>query len=206
MRKPIMVVTGGIATGKTTVARILAGRGGALVDCDRIGHSALGNESVERDIVRVFGKGVLTPSGRISRARLGRLVFSDRKEMERLNRLVRPVLKEMIWDEVRSRRRTAGYIVLDAVLFFQYKFRFKVDLVVRTAASRDVRVRRLVRRDGMKRGEAMARIEGQKHLEREWRAADVTVRTDLPIARLERRVSRIRDGFLASHGLLGGIE
>ncbi len=204
MREPIIVVTGGIATGKSTVAGILAGRGGALIDCDAIGHEALESDEVKRGVLRRFGRRVMTPSGRVSRVKLGRVVFSDGLELERLNGVIRPVLKRMILEEVAGRRKEARYIVLDAVLFFQYTFRFKVDLVIRTDAPREIRVGRLVKRDGMTRREALERVERQEYLERDWRRADLTVRTDIPMPRLKARVSRIRDRFLESRGLLRG--
>jgi dephospho-CoA kinase len=206
MRTPIIVVTGGIATGKSTVARMLADRRGTVIDCDAIGHAALESNEVKRDIERFFGPGALTPAGRVSRAKLGRIVFCDGRMLERLNGVIRPVLKKMIEDEVSARRGSAGYIVLDAVLYFQYKFRFKVDLVIRTVASREARIGRLVTRDGMTRMEALERIERQEHLERGWRTADVTVRTGISLPKLRERVSRIRDRFLASHGLLRGKQ
>jgi dephospho-CoA kinase len=202
MRRPVVVVTGGIATGKTTVAGIFADRGGVVLDCDEIGHEALEIDEVKKGIERVFGADVMTPSGKVSRARLGRVVFSDRRRLEELNAVIRPVLKDMIRDEVFALRRTAGYIVLDAVLYFQYKFRFKVDLVVRTVASKETRSKRLVERDGMTRKEALERMERQEYLEKGWRMADVTVRTGVPMPRLRDRVSRLRDRFLASRGLL----
>ena len=202
MRRPIIVVTGGIATGKTTVAQMIAGRGGTLIDCDGVGHSALQREEVKKGIERVFGKRVLTPSGNVSRVKLGRIVFADGRMLEELNGLIRPVLEEMIRDEVFQPGRTTGYIVLDAVLFFQYKFRFKVDLVIRTVASRETRAKRLMKRDGMTKKEALERMERQKHLEKGWDMADMAVRTDVPITRLEERISRIRDHFLSSRGLL----
>lgn len=202
MRKPIIVVTGGIATGKTTVARIIAGRGGHVIDCDAIGHEALEREEVKRSIERIFGDRVLTPAGRVSRVKLGRAVFSDGRMLDKLDGIIRPVLKEMIRDEVFTLRRTARYIVLDAVLFFQYKFRFKVDLVIRTLASREMRTKRLMARDGMTRKEALERIERQGRHEKGWSLADMSVRTDKPITRLNERVSRIRDRLLASRGLL----
>ncbi len=202
MRKPVIAVTGGIATGKTTVAGIIADRGGTIVDCDSIGHAALETGEVRKGIERVFGADVMTPSGRVSRVKLGRAVFSGGGRLEDLNAVIRPVLKGMIRDEVFALRRTGRYIVLDAVLYFQYKFSFKVDLVVRTVASEEARSKRLMRRDGMTRKEALERIERQKYLEKGWRMAGVTVRTDIPMPRLRERVSRIRDGFLASRGLL----
>ena len=202
MRRPIMVVTGGIATGKTTVARILAGRGGGIVDCDEIGHEALDHPEVKSAIRRLFGEEVITPSGAVSRVRLGRKVFSDKRLLERLNDSIRPVLGRMIRDEVFTLRRRSPYIVLDAVLYFQYTFRFKVDIVIRTVASKETRVERLVTRDHMSEREALDRIEMQKHLEEGWARADMSVSTDIPIGRLEERVSRIRDDFLDAHGLI----
>lgn len=206
MRTPVIVVTGGIATGKTTVARIVAERGGAVIDCDEIGHAALESDEVKAEVVDRFGSGVLTRAGRVSRTRLGRIVFSNGSGLEDLNGIIRPVLARMIGEEVAVRRRSASYIVLDAVLYFQYTFRFKVDLVIRTAASRETRVERLEKRDGMTRREALERINGQEYLEKGWRMADVTVRTDIPMSSLRERVSRVRDRLLASRGLLRGNE
>jgi dephospho-CoA kinase len=199
MRKPVIVVTGGIATGKTTVARLIAGRGGAMIDCDAIGHDALETDEAKSRIQRAFGRGILTASGRVSRSKLGRIVFSDARKLEMLNRLIRPTLKRMIRDEVARRKKTHDYIVLDAVLYFQYKFRFKADLVVRTIASEKTRLERLMTRDGMERRAARKRIERQKSLVGGWRLADVTVATDGSMERLVEEVERIRDRFLAAH-------
>jgi len=204
MRTPIIVVTGGIATGKTTVAVMCAERGGTLIDCDAMGHAALDSDEVRRGIVDRFGPAVLTRAGRVSRAKLGRAVFSDGRMLETLNAVIRPVLERMIQGEVSARRKDSEYIVLDAVLFFQYTFRFKADLVIRTVAPRETRIARLEKRDGMTRLEALKRIERQRYLEEGWRTADVAVRTDVPMPILRKRVSRIRDRFLDSRGLLRG--
>ena len=87
--------------------------------------------------------------------------------------------------------------MLDAVLLFQYKFRFKVDYVVATRASRGKRIARIMRRDGVSRGEALARIERQRKLESEWAKADVSIATDRKLADVRAEAGRIRDRFLA---------
>jgi dephospho-CoA kinase len=199
MRKPVIVVTGGIATGKTTVARALAAREGSVIDCDRIGHKALDTKAVKRALTRAFGRGILKPSGRISRIKLGRIVFADQSKLDLLNRSIRTILRRMISAEVMRRRKSAEYIVLDAVLYFQYKFRFKVDLVVRTVASKESRLERLAERDGMERKEALDRIARQESLAAEWRKADISIRTDGPVERVIERTNRIRERFLKAY-------
>lgn len=196
MRPPIIVVTGGIASGKTLVARVLAERGGVVVDCDSVGHEALAVPALKRKLVEAFGEGILTVTGKVSRTRLGRIVFSDAHKLELLNRLIRPVLKEMISAEVKKLKSSARYIVLDAVLFFQYKFNFKVDFVVVTEASEKTRLKRLMQRDGLRREEALQRIERQKSLHDDWDGAGITINTDGPLNRVMKEVAHVRDRFL----------
>ncbi|RKZ07877.1 dephospho-CoA kinase [bacterium] len=197
MRAQVIVVTGGIASGKSTVSKAMAGKDGVWIDCDVIAHEVLNKSDAIARIVRVFGKRVLTPQRRISRKKLGRIVFSDRRELEKLNGLIKPFLKRRITDEVMSVRSSSAYIVLDAVLFFQYKFRFKVDGVVWTTAPFEVRLERLMRRDGISRDEAAARIVLHENLVDDWKRADYIINTDRPIDRVERDAVRVRDEILS---------
>ena len=197
MRVPVIGVTGPIASGKSTVARFIAGDRGALIDCDALGARALETAEVRAKLVDEFGAGVLDRAGAVSRPKLGRIAFSSDRDLERLNRVVRARLKRIITDEVLKRRANAEYIVLDAVLLFQYKFRFKVDYVVATRASLAMRVKRTIARDRISRAEALARIERQKSLEAGWAKADVVLVTDGPIARVKSEAVRIRNRFLA---------
>lgn len=198
MRVPVIGVTGPIASGKTTVARLMVGGRGALIDCDELGARALEAADVRKKLVDAFGARILDPRGKVSRRRLARVVFASDRDLSRLNRIVRPRLKRIITDEVRRRRSEAPYIVLDAVLLFQYKFRFKVDFAVATRASGASRLERIIRRDRISRAEALARIERQRGLEGGWAKADVVIATDRPAARVRSEVGRIRERFLAS--------
>lgn len=198
MRVPVIGVTGPIASGKTTVARLMAGDCGALIDCDGLGARALEAADVRKKLVAAFGARILDPRGKVSRPRLARLVFASDRDIDRLNRIVRPRLKRIITDEVLRRRAKAPYIVLDAVLLFQYKFRFKVDFTVATRASGASRLARIMRRDGISRVEALARIERQRGLEGGWAKADVVIATDGPLARVRSEVGRIRERFLVN--------
>ena len=205
MRTPVIVVTGEIASGKTTVASVLAARGGALVDCDELARRALALGEVKRRLVRSFGTGILTGAGNISKARLSSVVFSDDERMAVLNGIVRPHVTRIITAEVMRLREEFPYIVLDAVLFFHYTFRFKVDLIVATEAARSVRIGRLVRRDGLTRDEAIRRMERQRYLEKHWRNADRTIRTEGARRAVMRAAEKIRDVFLARHKIPRGV-
>jgi dephospho-CoA kinase len=173
MRVPVIGVTGPIASGKTTVARFIAAKGGALI---------------------------VTAGGAVSRRRLARVVFASDRNLDRLNRIVQPRLKRMITQEVLRRRAGAPYIVLDAVLLFQYKFRFKIDCIVVTRSSVAKRVARIMCRDGVSRAEALERIERQKKLEDDWARADVVISTEGSLASTRSEAVRIRDRFLRIQG------
>jgi dephospho-CoA kinase len=196
-RVPIIAVTGGIASGKTTVAKLVAGRRGAYIDCDALGHRVLAYREVRRRLVAAFGGEVLAPSGAISRRRLGRIVFSSDRNMARLNRIVKPSLTRLIAAEVRKRRERARYIVLDAVLLFQYTFSFKVDCVIVTRAPRRTRLARIMRRDRVPKAEALERIERQRAMRTAWQRADIRVSSDRPLSEMRGVAAAIRNRVLA---------
>lgn len=199
MRAPLIAVTGGIASGKTTVAKALAGAGGELIDCDSIGHGVLESESIKRRLIKAFGKEIIESSGTVDRRRLAEIVFSSPHELEKLNRLIKPELKRTITNNVLSLREGAEYIVLDAVLFFKYKFRFKVDLVVATYAPVETRVKRLMRRDGIAEDEAMRRVAIQSDLEEDWKRADYIMNTDKKIDIIIEEAVKLRERFLEEY-------
>jgi dephospho-CoA kinase len=201
MRTPVIVVTGGIGSGKTTIARIMAGRGGKLIDCDRLAREAYRDERLKEELTETFGTGILTRAGNVSRTRLARLVFSDSSKLDELNRLVKPHVKGIISTEVKRLRREAPYIVLDAVLYFQYTFRFKADLVVRTQAPVETRIKRVMQRDGITRREALMRIERQEPLEGAWSGADMVIETGGSAKSVAQAAAWIRDNFLEIHGI-----
>jgi len=197
LKTPVIVVTGPIASGKTTVAKTIAGKEGVLVDCDRIGHQVIDREEVKEKLIRFFGKNILDRNGKIVRKKLAEIAFSSPEMIEKLNRAVKPVLKREITSIVLSLKGKNRYIVLDAVLFFKYKFRFKVDLIVVTIASPEIRLKRLMRRDGVDELHARKRIEIQSGLEDDWSKADYVIDTSKPIKKVMAEAERIREQFLA---------
>lgn len=201
MKAPLIVVTGPIASGKSTVARVIAGRGGYLADADRIAHEILGEKEIAKKLFAAFGSAIFTPSGKVSRKKLGAIVFADPDSLDLLNRLIRPSLKKKISELIREKRQTEKYIVLDAVLYFQYKFRFRADLVVMTRAAEKIRIKRLEKRNNLSYEQALMRIKRQKGLARGWTKSDIVIDTSGSIRESDSAAAKVRDEFLQRMGI-----
>lgn len=199
MKVPLIVVTGPIASGKSTVAKVMAEGGGVYVDADMLAHAALEDPGFIKKLGEEFGPCVMGDDGKISRLRLAGTVFSDQKKLDRLNVLIRPYVKKLAREKLNELAETSEYIVLDAVLFLQYRFRLKADLVVLTDAPEEVRIRRMMRRNGFDRKEAELRIERQKDLFADWEKAGVRLDTDIPLDVVRKEAARIRDEFLEEY-------
>ncbi len=161
-------LTGGIATGKSTVARILREAGAHVIDADRIAREAVGRgRPAWRDIVEHFGKGVLRPDGEIDRARLGNIIFNDPDQQAALNRIVHP----RVFADIEARRariaETAPHavVVLDIPLLFEAGSRRNLAEVIVVYAPEPVQLARLMQRDGLSRRDALARIRSQMPIE-----------------------------------------
>ena len=112
----VIGLTGGIGSGKSTVARFLAEMGAEVVDLDKVGHEAIrpGTTAWE-SIVAEFGRDVLTADGKIDRARLGKVVFGDKKTLKRLNAIVHPAIDSIVMGKLEGfRRRGVKVAVLEA--------------------------------------------------------------------------------------------
>ncbi|MGM0484137.1 MAG: dephospho-CoA kinase [Candidatus Krumholzibacteriota bacterium] len=195
-RTPIIVVTGAIASGKSTVAEILAGGGGTLIQADQLAHKALEMDDVIDSIRMEFGDRAITESGTVSRGALGSIVLNNREEMEKLNSIVEPAVTGIINRAVEEAAVDAEYIVLDAVLFFKYTFQFREDLVIAAEASEETRIQRLMRRNGLTREEAESRVAAQRYLYPGWERCDMRIDTDRGLRQLKAEVADMRNKIL----------
>jgi dephospho-CoA kinase len=158
---PRIGVTGLMASGKTEVARRFEERGARIVDGDALGWEVLADPEVRGRIGGAFGPGVLAADGSVDRRALGRIVFGDASEMDRLNALVQPILER----RVRKALEAPGgeeVVVLDAALLGAWNLAAELDGVVLVEAPEDTRVARLQAARGFPEAEARLRIEGQR--------------------------------------------
>ncbi len=126
-------LTGGIATGKTTVAAILRNLGCHMLDADKIAHHLIEpGAAAYEDVVREFGRGILTADGRVDRKKLGAIVFADPARLARLNAIVHPRVLETQDRELEALERGDSYAiaVVEAALLIEAGYAPKLDCLV----------------------------------------------------------------------------
>jgi len=187
-------LTGGIASGKSTVARMLAEKGAVLIDFDELANAVQEPEgAVWREIVRHFGEEILHEDRTIDRRKLGETVFADREKRELLNRLVHPAIFEE-WQrrlaEIRVRRADA-IVVSDIPLLIEAGLKGMVDLVLLVYITPEEQIRRVMARDGFSREEAERRLAAQMPIEEKLRWADIVIRNGGSPEETRRVVSEV---------------
>lgn len=164
----VVGLTGGIATGKSTVAAIFEEAGARWIDADLIAREAVRKDTpAYRDILAHFGPKVLQPDGEIDRKRLGAIIFKNPTEQRALERIVHPeVRKEINRGIAEIRQQTpSALVIVDIPLLFEAGMRQGLDAVIVVYAPEHLQLERLMARDGLTRPEALARIRAQMPIE-----------------------------------------
>lgn len=187
-------LTGCIACGKSTVARMLEAKGAVLIDFDEMAHAVIEPESpVWREIVHHFGDEILLADGRIDRRKLGSVVFADAAKREILNGLVHPA----VFDAWRKRLEEIGrsadeaIVISDIPLLVEAGLQSQVDLVLLVYLSPEEQIRRLMDRDGFDREEALRRIASQMPIDRKVGLADLVIDNGGSLEQTGREVDRV---------------
>jgi dephospho-CoA kinase len=188
----IIGLTGGVATGKTTVAGMLAARGAAIVDADQLVHEIeQPGQPAFAEIVSRFGPEVLQPDGRLDRDRLGRLVFADRSARADLERITHPRVRELIAVRVaRAVSEDARLVVVDIPLLFEGNGEGQFGGVLLVYAPEDVQLARLRSRRGLDEAEARRRISAQLPIDEKRARATWTIDNGGSLKATEDQVSR----------------
>lgn len=194
--RPLLRVglTGGIASGKTTVARMLAGHGAFVLDADALVHELMqpGTPLLEAVVAR-FGRELLDDAGRLDRPRLGRVVFHDREARRALEAIVHPALLSVV-DRRFEQHACSGrspIAVLDAALLVETGLWRRFHRLIVARCSAELQRRRLAVRDGLPPGEVEARIAAQAPLAEKLALADYVVDTGGTLRETEQRVAGV---------------
>jgi dephospho-CoA kinase len=171
-------LTGGIGSGKSTVAAMLEERGAVVFDADEFARQGVASGTPGfRQVVETFGQQVVADDGGLDRARLASIVFENDEDRLRLEAIVHPEVGRLLQESLEPYRNTDRIVVYAVPLLVENHLESMFDMVVVVATTEEVRVERLVRR-GLTEGDARARIRAQlSDAERE-AVADVVIPND----------------------------
>ena len=158
------VITGSIASGKSTVINLLKERGFSVIDADVIAHEQL--EICKGEIVEVFGEQILNEAGKIDRKKLGAIVFNEPKKLKNLEQILHPKIKAEILSQASQLERLGQVYFVDIPLFFEKKERYaEFKNVAVIYAPKELLLSRLMSRNGLNLEDAKARVELQMDIE-----------------------------------------
>jgi dephospho-CoA kinase len=184
-------LTGGIGSGKSTVAELLAGHGAVIVDADRIAREVVAPGTPGLAAVTAeFGTDVLTPDGALDRPRLGAVVFAEEGRRLALNAIVHPLVRDRS-AELEAAAPPGAIVVHDVPLLAENGLAPLFDLVLVVDAAERTRLDRLVRLRGMTEEDARARLAAQATREQRLAVADLVVPNDGDRAELTTRVADV---------------
>lgn len=168
-------LTGGVATGKSTVAKMFGRCGAVVIDADQLAREVVQpGKPAWQDIIHTFGTGVLNPDRTINRQTLGSLVFSHPRKRRQLERIIHPRVAR---EQQRLTRQAAkidpeAIVIYDVPLLFEAGIDKRVDKIVVVTADRETQIARLSKRNGLSRFEALRRIKSQMPMNRKCQFAD----------------------------------
>jgi dephospho-CoA kinase len=193
-------LTGGIATGKSTVAGMLAEFGAFIIDADRLARDAVekGMPAYAR-VVAHFGHGILLPDGTLDRKRLGEIVFSSAEEKKTLEEMVHPWVKEETARRLERIRQNEplSVAVLDVPLLFESEMTAGLAEIIVVYAPEAMQIRRLMARDHLTEADALARIRSQVAIEEKKHLASIVIDNSGSLADTRRQARQVYDDLAA---------
>jgi dephospho-CoA kinase len=193
-------LTGGIGSGKSEVSRRLAKRGAVILDADQAARAVVepGTKGLAA-IKATFGPEVIRDDGALDRERLGTIVFADPGELEKLNAIVHPLVRDWMTD-AEAKAQPDEIVVQDVPLLAENKLAAAYDLVIVVDVPPETQLERLTRLRGMPEDQARARIAAQASREDRLAVADVVIRNEGSLSDLDERVGEVWDDLRARAG------
>jgi dephospho-CoA kinase len=191
-------LTGGIGSGKSTVARLLERRGAVVIDADQLAREAVakGTPGFDR-VVATFGTTVLTPDGDLDRGALAARIFSDPAEKAALEAIVHPEVARRFGERVGSLRTSDRVVVYVTPLLVELGLAPAFDVVIVVTASPHLRISRVASDRGLSPDDVRERMAAQATDEQRMEVADVLVDNDGSLAELEPQVDRLWGDLVA---------
>ena len=205
----IIGLTGGIGTGKSTVAQIFREKGIPVVDTDIISREVINYPEVINRLVEEFGKEILEEEAespkkskerKISRNKLGQIVFKDEKKVSILNSIMHPLILKKMKEETESLKKDNKIVVVDVPLLFEISLEKEFDIVLLVYANRKTQIKRIIKRDNRTEKEAVNIINSQIDIEKKKEKSGYIISNNRNLKRLRRKVEKFLESLKNNSG------
>jgi len=190
----IVGLTGGVASGKTAVSRVLKEEGAYIIDADQIARELVQpRKPAWKEIIRAFGQEILQEDGSIHRKKLAGKVFADAKQRKLLNQMLHPRIRKEMDRRVKEigQRDPEAIVVIDAPLLVELGNHRRMDKLIVVTSTRTQQLERLKDRDGANRGEALKIVSSQMPLEEKLKFADFVIRNEGSLEEMKRKAREV---------------
>ena len=192
----VVGLTGGIVSGKSTVALMFKDLGAKIVDADKLGHSViLPHEPAWEKIVKIFGKDILQNDLTIDREKLGKIVFANQSLLKKLNDITHPEITKIIKKEIDSLKNKTynqkKILIIDAALIYEAKIDRLMDKIIVVYIDEDEQIKRLIKRNNLSKDEALQRIKSQMPMKEKVKMADYVIDNSNSLDKTKKQVEKI---------------
>lgn len=189
----VIGLTGGILSGKSTVASILEGLGAAIIDADKVGHDCYRPHTEGWDkVVAAFGKDIMTSSDEIDRTKLSKIVFNNAAALHKLNDIMHPIIRRAVEEKIRQfEGQGKDVVVVEAPVFIEAGWADLADQLWVTSVPEDIAVKRFSERSSLLEQEAKRRIKSQLSNDERIKYADHVIDTSCSIEQTKADVQKL---------------
>ena len=209
MKPVVFALVGGVASGKSAVARAFEKRGARVIDADAVGHEVLGEAAIKRELAGAFGPGILLASGEVERAVLAKAVFGDAEKVKRLNAITHPRIRALNKQRLAAAMKEKGLaaVVLDVSLLLESgAYEGAYDRLVFVDADEHSREKRAQQARGWKKGEVRRRQKHQMPLDEKQKRAAVVIDNNGTLEDLDRQVGNLWSKFVKKQRVTGSAK
>jgi len=193
MLKNAIVITGGIASGKSTACSLLKLYGFRVIDADKIAHEIL--DSSLSEIKESFGEEFIVDN-KVDRKALGKLIFANKEQRLKLESIVSPKIKDRILEEAQQQEKLGKPYLIDIPLYFEREGVYNIDKVIVVYTPQETQLKRLIKREGLSEQEAKQRIDAQLPIDIKKEKATFVIDNSKDLAHLQQECERVKEEVL----------
>ncbi len=187
----ILGLTGGIGTGKSTVAKMLREKNIPVVDTDSISKEIIEYPEIIEKIKAEISSKIFNNENKLDRKKLSEIVFENKDKLKKLNEIMHPVILKKMWEEVEKLKKDYKVIVVDIPLLFEINMENEVDKVLLIYSSKEIQIERIMNRDGRTREEAIKIINSQMPLYKKREKSDYIIQNNDSLEKLEKNLDKV---------------